>query len=111
MTETAELLGVQPKSFGAYLARGRVGRGSKACVALAAEWDVASERRLTERDLERLLERKAERGSVVAILACLQKPWRKPALEPPADTPLAKLMCELHRKRDLPATPDGAENN
>lgn len=112
LTEVAERLGVVPKSFGAYLARGRAGRGSAACVAFAAGWDVAGEGRLTERDLERLLERRAERGSVVAIVACLQKPWKKPVADPgPADTPLSRLMRELHRKRDLPATPDGAENN
>lgn len=110
--EVAEQLSVSPKTLSSYLRRGRAVGASPEAAEFAARWDRLDERPLSRGDLERLLEAKARKGTTIAILALLTRPWEKPVTGPePKDTPLSRLMAELHQRRDLPATLDGAENN
>ncbi len=110
--EIAEQLSISPKTLSSYLRRGRTVGASAEAAEFATKWDRLDEQPLTRVDLERLLEAKARKGTTIAILALLTRPWERPVTNPePKDTPLSRLMSELHRRRDLPATPSGAENN
>ncbi len=109
--EIAEQLSVSPKTLSSYLRRGRAVGASVEAAEFAARWDGLDAQPLTKDDLLRLLEAKARKGTTIAILALLQRPWDKPVTDPgPKDTPLSRLMSELHRKRDLPSPHDAANN-
>lgn len=109
--EVAEQLGISPKTFSSYLRRGRAAGASGEAAEFAARWDGLDAQPLSQVDLERLLEAKARKGTTIAILALLQRPWDKPVTDPgPADTPLARLMHELHQKRETPSPHDAVNN-
>lgn len=103
--EIGRRVGLQARTIHEWLKRGAEPDAPADRAEFFARWQALDEREqpLSQVDLERLLEAKARKGTTIAILALLTRPWERP--EPPKEvtTPVAKLMAELTRRRELPS--------